>query len=102
MALAEQSDIRVTSILNGAFMDMLGAEMPIIQGKMSQLHEFSDVPATCSVLELLSGSPRKTTSFFLPGRECNTLAACSVWKVNFGLSITNGPLRSSGQLFARC
>ncbi len=31
MARADAAPIRVTSILNGAFMDMLGAEMPIIQ-----------------------------------------------------------------------
>lgn len=31
MAIAERAPINVTSILNGAFMDMLGAEMPIIQ-----------------------------------------------------------------------
>jgi hypothetical protein len=31
MAIADQAPIAVTSILNGAFMDMLGAEMPIIQ-----------------------------------------------------------------------
>lgn len=31
MQVADAAPIRVTSILNGAFMDMLGAEMPIIQ-----------------------------------------------------------------------
>ena len=31
MAIADNAPIRVTSILNGAFMDMLGAEMPIVQ-----------------------------------------------------------------------
>lgn len=31
MAIADRAPIKVTSILNGAFMDMLGAEMPIIQ-----------------------------------------------------------------------
>ncbi|WP_421762172.1 NmrA family NAD(P)-binding protein [Devosia sp.] len=31
MARSDQAPIKVTSILNGAFMDMLGAEMPIIQ-----------------------------------------------------------------------
>jgi uncharacterized protein YbjT (DUF2867 family) len=31
MARADRAPIRVTSILNGAFMDMLGAEMPVIQ-----------------------------------------------------------------------
>lgn len=31
MAIADRAAIKVTSVLNGAFMDMLGAEMPIIQ-----------------------------------------------------------------------
>lgn len=31
LALADRAPIKVTSILNGAFMDMLGREMPIIQ-----------------------------------------------------------------------
>jgi nucleoside-diphosphate-sugar epimerase len=31
MAIADASPIKVTSILNGAFMDMLGAQMPLIQ-----------------------------------------------------------------------
>lgn len=31
MAIADRAPIKVTSVLNGAFMDMLGAEMPIIQ-----------------------------------------------------------------------
>lgn len=31
MVLADRAPIKTTSILNGAFMDMLGAEMPIIQ-----------------------------------------------------------------------
>jgi uncharacterized protein YbjT (DUF2867 family) len=31
MAIADTAPIQLTSILNGAFMDMLGAEMPIIQ-----------------------------------------------------------------------
>ena len=31
MALVDAAPVRATSILNGAFMDMLGAEMPIIQ-----------------------------------------------------------------------
>ena len=31
MAIADRAPIAVTSILNGAFMDLLGAEMPIIQ-----------------------------------------------------------------------
>ena len=31
MARADRAPLRVTSVLNGAFMDMLGAEMPVIQ-----------------------------------------------------------------------
>ena len=31
MAVADRAPIKVTSVLNGAFLDMLGAEMPIIQ-----------------------------------------------------------------------
>lgn len=31
MAIADKAPIKVTSILNGAFLDMLGAEMPLIQ-----------------------------------------------------------------------
>ena len=34
---ADAAPIRVTSILNGAFMDMLGAEMPIIQPKIKRV-----------------------------------------------------------------
>jgi nucleoside-diphosphate-sugar epimerase len=37
MARADRAPIRVTSILNGAFMDMLGAEMPIIQPKLGRV-----------------------------------------------------------------
>jgi nucleoside-diphosphate-sugar epimerase len=37
MDLADRASIRVTSILNGAFMDMLGAEMPIIQPKINRV-----------------------------------------------------------------
>lgn len=37
MAHADQFPIRVTSILNGAFMDMLGAEMPIIQKRIHRV-----------------------------------------------------------------
>jgi nucleoside-diphosphate-sugar epimerase len=37
MAIADRAPIKVTSILNGAFMDMLGAEMPIIQPKISRV-----------------------------------------------------------------
>ncbi len=37
MARADQAPIRVTSVLNGAFMDMLGAEMPILQPKIHRV-----------------------------------------------------------------
>jgi uncharacterized protein YbjT (DUF2867 family) len=37
MAIADRAPIAVTSILNGAFMDMLGAEMPIIQKGMKRV-----------------------------------------------------------------
>ncbi len=37
MAIADRAPIRVTSILNGAFMDMLGAEMPIIQPRIHRV-----------------------------------------------------------------
>ncbi|WP_230206749.1 hypothetical protein [Novosphingobium sp. Gsoil 351] len=37
MAIADAAPIRVTSILNGAFMDMLGAEMPIIQPRVRRV-----------------------------------------------------------------
>jgi uncharacterized protein YbjT (DUF2867 family) len=37
MARADAAPIRVTSILNGAFMDMLGREMPIIQPKIRRV-----------------------------------------------------------------
>jgi nucleoside-diphosphate-sugar epimerase len=37
MGRADRASIRVTSILNGAFMDMLGAEMPIIQPKIRRV-----------------------------------------------------------------
>ncbi|MGA8210048.1 MAG: NmrA family NAD(P)-binding protein [Nocardioidaceae bacterium] len=36
-ARADAAPIQVTSILNGAFMDMLGAEMPIIQPKIKRV-----------------------------------------------------------------
>ncbi len=36
-ARADAAPIQVTSILNGAFMDMLGAEMPIIQPKLRRV-----------------------------------------------------------------
>ncbi|CAA9347160.1 MAG: Isoflavone reductase homolog P3 [uncultured Gemmatimonadaceae bacterium] len=37
MARADRAPIRATSILNGAFMDMLGAEMPIIQPRIRRV-----------------------------------------------------------------
>ncbi|THF84387.1 NmrA family protein [Deinococcus sp. KSM4-11] len=37
MTIADRSALQVTSILNGAFMDMLGAEMPIIQPRIHRV-----------------------------------------------------------------
>lgn len=37
MSIADRAPIRVTSILNGAFMDMLGHEMPIIQPRIRRI-----------------------------------------------------------------
>ena len=37
MARADQAPIRATSVLNGAFMDMLGAEMPVIQPRIRRV-----------------------------------------------------------------
>jgi hypothetical protein len=37
MARVDTAPIRVTSILNGAFLDMLGAEMPIIQPRIHRV-----------------------------------------------------------------
>ena len=37
MARTDRAPIRITSILNGAFMDMLGAEMPIIQPRIRRV-----------------------------------------------------------------
>ena len=37
MSIADRAPIRVTSILNGAFMDMLGHEMPIIQPRIRRV-----------------------------------------------------------------
>jgi nucleoside-diphosphate-sugar epimerase len=42
MARADRAPIKVTSILNGAFMDMLGAEMPIIQPGLHRVLYWSD------------------------------------------------------------
>lgn len=46
MARADRAPIQVTSVLNGAFMDMLGAEMPIIQPKIHRVlyWEHADQP----------------------------------------------------------
>ena len=37
MARADRAPLRVTSVLNGAFMDMLGAEMPLIQRRLHRV-----------------------------------------------------------------
>ena len=42
MARADQAPIQVTSILNGAFMDMLGAEMPIIAPQIKRVLHVGD------------------------------------------------------------
>lgn len=42
MARADQAPIRMTSVLNGAFMDMLGAEMPIIQPQIHRVLHWGD------------------------------------------------------------
>ena len=42
MAHADEAPIKVTSILNGAFMDMLGAEMPIIQPRIRRVLYWHD------------------------------------------------------------
>ena len=42
MRRADQAPIKVTSILNGAFMDMLGAEMPIIQKRLRRVLYWGD------------------------------------------------------------
>lgn len=42
MARAAKAPIRVTSILNGAFLDMLGAEMPIIQPRIHRVLYWHD------------------------------------------------------------
>ena len=69
-AVADQAPIRVTSILNGAFLDMLGAEMPIIQpairrvlywGSADQLLDFTtkdDVAAFTAAAVLDADTPR--------------------------------------------
>lgn len=42
MAVADRAPIKVTSVLNGAFMDMLGAEMPIIQPRIHRVLYWHD------------------------------------------------------------
>ena len=42
MAIADRAPIRVTSILNGAFMDMLGREMPIIRRSIHRVLYWHD------------------------------------------------------------
>ena len=42
MGRADRAPIQVTSILNGAFMDMLGAEMPIIQPRIKRVLFWED------------------------------------------------------------
>ena len=42
MARVDRAPIRATSILNGAFMDMLGAEMPIIRPEISRVLYWRD------------------------------------------------------------
>ncbi len=42
MGRADRAPIRVTSILNGAFLDLLGAEMPIIQPKIRRVLFWGD------------------------------------------------------------
>ncbi len=42
MARADRAPIKLTSILNGAFMDMLGAEMPIIQRRIHRVLYWGD------------------------------------------------------------
>lgn len=42
MAHADQAPIKMTSVLNGAFMDMLGAEMPIIQPRIRRVLYWGD------------------------------------------------------------
>lgn len=70
MARADRAPIRLTSVLNGAFMDMLGAEMPIIQprirrvlhwGNADQLLDFTtkdDVAAYTAAAALDEATPR--------------------------------------------
>ena len=69
-AVAARAPVRVTSVLNGAFMDMLGAEMPVIQprirrvlhrGSADQLLDFTtkdDVAAYTAAAALDDAAPR--------------------------------------------
>ncbi len=69
-AVAARAPIRITSVLNGAFMDMLGAEMPVIQprirrvlhwGSAGQLLNFTtkdDVAAYTAAAALDHAAPR--------------------------------------------
>jgi uncharacterized protein YbjT (DUF2867 family) len=71
MGRADRAPIAVTSILNGAFMDMLGAEMPIIQprirsvlywGRADQPLDFTtrdDTAAYTAAVALDSTTPRR-------------------------------------------
>ena len=83
MVLADRAPIKTTSILNGAFMDMLGAEMPIIQkgirrvlywrsadqkldlttkdGKSQKVLIGDDTPTGNAVYAAVSGDPRVFT-----------------------------------------
>lgn len=70
MARVDRTPIRATSVLNGAFMDMLGAEMPIIQPRIrrvlywhdaDQLLDFTtkdDTAAYTAHVALDDGAPR--------------------------------------------
>ena len=70
MARADKTPIKVTSIFNGAFLDMLGAEMPIIQPRIhrvlywhdaDQLLDFTakdDVAAYTAAAALDDATPR--------------------------------------------
>ncbi len=43
MRRAERAPIALTSVLNGAFLDMLGAEMPIIQSRVRRVLHWGNV-----------------------------------------------------------
>jgi len=44
MVRADQADIQVTSVLNGAFMELLGAQMPIIRRRLRRVLYWGDGP----------------------------------------------------------